>query len=316
MYVAIDCLDLDWPTNSIPLPTPGEQPSDFLSFPPSSSSPEPQLPQVQLGSGFAPLSYSSAETQYESLSPSLPVSSVQLDESSVLLTPDSSLPGSPNSLLCSDAETVFSMSLLGGAGEEFCHPYPSYESGYDTFSPIAESTIAPSSIGFSSGGSTTPPLSSPLLAEAMTSPSTSRSVGCIASLLKSEEQQQQLSPAPCGFAGRVVDTPPPPQCQAPPSRKRKLDPEVLVVGSSGKAPRKPKSNLSKKERKREQNKTAALRYRQRKRHEKMSADIQVEGLEATNRALKLQVQSLSNEILYLKRLWTEVSGAQKQASPL
>lgn len=355
IIIAIDCLELDWPTNSVPLPTPGEQPGDFLSFPPSSSSccsssscsssPEPHLSHAHC-SGFAPLGYSSVsiETRLESLSPPLPVStataasSPQLGYSSVLLTPDSSLPNSPTTVVGSEAETMLGMSLLGAADDEFCYQY----SSFDVFSPAA--AIAPSSsplstVGFSSSSAggcssvTSSPLASPLSAEVTTSslsPSATESgssgMGCIASLLKSEEQ---LSPPPpscsLGLPRRKVDTwpppPPPPQCQAAPtSRKRKSEPEgqaaaaaAVTAGSAAKAPRR-KSSLSKKERKREQNKTAALRYRERKRREKLSADFVVEGLEATNRALKMEVQSLSNEILYLKNLWAEVSGAKKQAS--
>ena len=74
------------------------------------------------------------------------------------------------------------------------------------------------------------------------------------------------------------------------------------------------SVAQKKERKKEQNKTAALRYRQRKRVEKVGADGQREVLEAKNTTLKAEVQSLENELNYLKKLWAEVGEARRRKS--
>ena len=70
--------------------------------------------------------------------------------------------------------------------------------------------------------------------------------------------------------------------------------------------------LVKKEKKREQNKNAALRYRQRKKGEKSDIEVQRQQLEDKNVELKETVESLSNEINYLKKLWQEVMSAKKR----
>ena len=69
---------------------------------------------------------------------------------------------------------------------------------------------------------------------------------------------------------------------------------------------------AKKERKREQNKTAALRYRQKKKEEKSDIETRRAELEEKNEKLKAEVNSLSNEINYLKKLWSEVCRNKKQ----
>ena len=67
------------------------------------------------------------------------------------------------------------------------------------------------------------------------------------------------------------------------------------------------SKATKKERKREQNKTAALRYRQKKKGEKVDVEVRRTELEDANKKLKAQVASLENEINYLKKLSHEVN---------
>lgn len=62
----------------------------------------------------------------------------------------------------------------------------------------------------------------------------------------------------------------------------------------------------KKQRKKEQNKTAALRYRQRKREEQEMLDQKQEELQKENRHLRGQVDSLEREITYLRNLMEEV----------
>ncbi len=88
------------------------------------------------------------------------------------------------------------------------------------------------------------------------------------------------------------------------ARKRK--------GSESTVP-KTKRRLSlsaKKERKREQNKTAALRYRQKKKGEKNGCFSKVDDLEAKNEALRKTVNTIEAEINYLKKLWSEVNAAK------
>lgn len=67
----------------------------------------------------------------------------------------------------------------------------------------------------------------------------------------------------------------------------------------------------KKERKREQNKTAALRYRQKKKQEKTGFEVLEQDLEEKNSKLRKTVQSLQTEIDYLKKLWSEVEAAKR-----
>lgn len=68
---------------------------------------------------------------------------------------------------------------------------------------------------------------------------------------------------------------------------------------------------TKKERKREQNKTAALRYRQKKKGEKVDFDQQQRELEEKNLALRSTLSSMEAEISYLTRLWSEVEHAKR-----
>lgn len=67
-----------------------------------------------------------------------------------------------------------------------------------------------------------------------------------------------------------------------------------------------RTKSEKKQRKKEQNKTAALRYRQRKREEQEMLDKKQEELEKDNRQLRGQVDSLEREIMYLRNLMEEV----------
>lgn len=89
------------------------------------------------------------------------------------------------------------------------------------------------------------------------------------------------------------------------SRKRKSP-------SSQPSGKRKASAPSKKERKREQNKTAALRYRQRKKEEKQDVEGRREMLEEHNGVLRSEVEALTNEIQYLKKLWREVCEAKQR----
>ncbi len=94
---------------------------------------------------------------------------------------------------------------------------------------------------------------------------------------------------------------------SPPTKK-------LITKSSRKCapPRAKKgiNSISKKERKREQNKTAALRYRQKKKGELGGIELKEFNLEEKNAKLKNTVESLEAEMKYLKELWIEVSHAK------
>lgn len=75
------------------------------------------------------------------------------------------------------------------------------------------------------------------------------------------------------------------------------------------------STGTKKERKREQNKTAALRYRQKKKVEKVDFDEQQCDLEQRNASLRATLSSMEAEIRYLTQLWKEVQQARLQQRP-
>lgn len=78
-----------------------------------------------------------------------------------------------------------------------------------------------------------------------------------------------------------------------------------------------KSRVSKmtdrKERKKQQNRSAALRYRQKKRSQQDIEESEYDVLEKKNKKLKENVDSLAREIKYLKDLMTEVYRAKSKA---
>ncbi|CAL8267715.1 unnamed protein product [Merluccius merluccius] len=67
-----------------------------------------------------------------------------------------------------------------------------------------------------------------------------------------------------------------------------------------------------KQKKRDQNKTAAHRYRQRKRAELSTLEEQLQGLEGRNRELRDKAESVEREIQYVKDLLIEVYKARSQ----
>ncbi|XP_060068583.1 cyclic AMP-dependent transcription factor ATF-4-like [Ylistrum balloti] len=72
----------------------------------------------------------------------------------------------------------------------------------------------------------------------------------------------------------------------------------------------PTEGLSKKERKKIQNRNAAIRYREKKRGEKNVIKTDEQLLQETNKKLHDQVDSISREIKYMKDLMTEVFKAK------
>ena len=91
-----------------------------------------------------------------------------------------------------------------------------------------------------------------------------------------------------------------------------LSSEQLVFSSERPRFKRRLSQTARKERKREQNKTAALRYRQRKKGEKDTCHQKVQVLEMKNSELKDKVKALTSEIDYLKKLWLEVREAKRR----
>ncbi|XP_029441207.1 cyclic AMP-dependent transcription factor ATF-5 [Rhinatrema bivittatum] len=86
-------------------------------------------------------------------------------------------------------------------------------------------------------------------------------------------------------------------------------PGSMALGGSA-AP--PPQKSDRKQKKRDQNKTAALRYRQRKRAEYDALDEECQGLEVRNRELKEKSDSIEREIQYVKDLLIEVYKARSQ----
>ncbi|OWF38986.1 cyclic AMP-dependent transcription factor ATF-4-like [Mizuhopecten yessoensis] len=72
----------------------------------------------------------------------------------------------------------------------------------------------------------------------------------------------------------------------------------------------PTEGLSKKERKKIQNRNAAIRYREKKRGEKLHVNTDEQTLVETNQKLHDKVDSISREIKYMKDLMTEVFKAK------
>ncbi|XP_052067927.1 uncharacterized protein LOC127707439 [Mytilus californianus] len=73
---------------------------------------------------------------------------------------------------------------------------------------------------------------------------------------------------------------------------------------------KPVEKLDKKERKRIQNRNAAIRYREKKRQERGTIHSDEDVLSDKNKELKTKVEQLVNEISYMKNLLTEVCQAR------
>lgn len=94
--------------------------------------------------------------------------------------------------------------------------------------------------------------------------------------------------------------PPPQPPQAPPPSRPAPYPSPAA------------SRGDRKQKKRDQNKSAALRYRQRKRAEGEALEGECQGLEARNRELRERAESVEREIQYVKDLLIEVYKARSQ----
>uniref|UniRef100_G1R098 Activating transcription factor 5 n=1 Tax=Nomascus leucogenys TaxID=61853 RepID=G1R098_NOMLE len=96
--------------------------------------------------------------------------------------------------------------------------------------------------------------------------------------------------------------PPPQQPPPPPPQPSRLAPYPHPATTRG----------DRKQKKRDQNKSAALRYRQRKRAEGEALEGECQGLEARNRELRERAESVEREIQYVKDLLIEVYKARSQ----
>lgn len=95
---------------------------------------------------------------------------------------------------------------------------------------------------------------------------------------------------------------PPAQQPPPPPQPSRLAPYPNPASTRG----------DRKQKKRDQNKSAALRYRQRKRAEGEALEGECQGLEARNRELRERAESVEREIQYVKDLLIEVYKARSQ----
>ena len=98
----------------------------------------------------------------------------------------------------------------------------------------------------------------------------------------------------------------------PTSRSRKRDRAQCEKGDHRtqceKGDRTPHVPGAAKDRKKEQNKSAALKYRQKKREEQARLEDRRDRLEEQNERLQSDAASLEKEIAYLRQLWQELHG--------
>uniref|UniRef100_A0A287CWM2 Activating transcription factor 5 n=1 Tax=Ictidomys tridecemlineatus TaxID=43179 RepID=A0A287CWM2_ICTTR len=110
-------------------------------------------------------------------------------------------------------------------------------------------------------------------------------------------------------------SPPPPDLEAMASLlKKELEQmeDFFLEGPLLPPPSPPPPRGDRKQKKRDQNKSAALRYRQRKRAEGEALEGECQGLEARNRELRERAESVEREIQYVKDLLIEVYKARSQ----
>ncbi|XP_076072404.1 uncharacterized protein LOC143044339 [Mytilus galloprovincialis] len=133
----------------------------------------------------------------------------------------------------------------------------------------------------------------------------------IASPLSSEDIDSILSsPEPASPASSIQEDPDyvPYISDSSTNKKSKKSPKE---GKSKPKPYdKPVEKLDKKERKRIQNRNAAIRYREKKRQERGTIHTDEDVLSDKNKELKTKVEQLVNEISYMKNLLTEVCQAR------
>ncbi|XP_062322504.1 cyclic AMP-dependent transcription factor ATF-4 [Osmerus eperlanus] len=136
------------------------------------------------------------------------------------------------------------------------------------------------------------------------------------------ESDSGIDSSVSGSPARRSSSPPPPpsssaggSCRTKPYSKpspSSVSPKVKSSGGGGGPPK----VVEKKLKKMEQNKTAATRYRQKKRVEQDVLNTELCGLESRNRELAEKAESISREIQYLKDLMEEVRSAKtRRAAP-
>ena len=227
----------------------------------------------------------------DSSHPSTPTSQYQPDVLSIFFNPDAHLSQSPDVL--DGCSSLSSPASYNPSPTAYTPSPPGYDFTSTSYDPTPAGTLLPSPLPpspqeFSPEATSyyaMPPADSP------SSPSIedTKAQGIRDLLAKSES-----TPSPTG------------------SDLHKRSSAIFTDPSEGvvKGKRRKLSKVAKKERKKEQNKQAALRYRQRKRGEADIVESKREELEAVNRDLKSKVNSLTAEINYLKKLWGEIEAVR------
>lgn len=273
-------LDQDWLVEPVSLPSPEEQDTD-VKLP---LVPPPATPQT-LSFQFWP-------------TPAV------TSTSSALLTPDPSLPGSPSSThsYSSEEEEV----------KEVLSFFDDGESNRD----VAAAAVQP----FAPNMVMLPVISPPQILDIQSPTSSCSILSPSPSLQDSEDSCDGLLNRRESSASLPSLMPSPTAHMENGSMEKSRKRKSLPISSSDNqscapspAVKRRLSKSAKKERKKEQNKTAALRYRQKKKEEKGGIELRRIELEEKNQDLKAQVNSLSNEINYLKKLWSEVCANKKRS---
>ncbi|XP_056609070.1 activating transcription factor 4b [Triplophysa dalaica] len=122
-------------------------------------------------------------------------------------------------------------------------------------------------------------------------------------------QPETPPPSPCSLSSRAKPYSPP---EAKPTQNQQSESPVLT--GRIKSGRGSKVVVEKKLKKMEQNKTAATRYRQKKRVEHDILHTECMALEERNRELAEKADSITKEIQYLKELMEEVKKARESRS--
>lgn len=274
-------LDVDWMCQNTLLPTPQDQESDvglLLHTPVTYTNP----------STFPPV------PTPDSSHPSTPTSQYQPDVLNILFNPDAHLGQSADVLPQFDGRSPLSSPASYNPSPSAYTPSPpGYEFTSTSYDPTPAGTLLPSPL---------PPSSQEFSPEATSyyamppadSPSSPCAEDTKAQGIRDLLARSESTPSPTG------------------SDLHKRSAATLTDPSEGvvKGKRRKLSKVAKKERKKEQNKQAALRYRQRKRGEAETVESKREKLEAVNRDLKSKVNSLTAEINYLKKLWSEIEAVR------
>lgn len=128
--------------------------------------------------------------------------------------------------------------------------------------------------------------------------------------LPNSDSGTSTSLSPKAFQANFSRTQPYPTASR--TTRSKLSPEAAVVPAASGGSKARSRVHEKKQRKMEQNKTAATRYRLKKRAEQESLHTQCEQLEERNRELVEKADSITKEIQYLKELIEEVRVAKQR----